>query len=65
MKSVENRLTETEKSVMDSNKEIAELMPQVSALEDEVLNLKLQISILASENVKLTSELSAVKQNLQ
>ena len=46
-KAVENRLTEVEKSVTDSNKEISELKPRVSAVEDEASNLKLQISVLA------------------
>ena len=65
MKAVVNRLTEVEKSVTDSNKEISELKPLVSAVEDEASNLKLQISVLAGENVKLITELSTVKQNLQ
>ena len=49
----------------DSNKEIAELKPRISAIEDEASNLKVQISVLANENVRLTTELSAVKHNLQ
>ena len=54
-----------EKSVTNSNKEIAELKPRVSAVEDDASNLKLQISALANKNVKLTTKLSAVKQNLK
>ena len=37
---------------------MAELKPQVSTVEDEASNVKLQISGLACENVKLTTELS-------
>ena len=55
MKAVENRLTEVEKSVTDSNRKISELKPRVSTVEDEASNLKLQISVLASKNAKLTT----------
>ena len=36
--------------MMDSNKEISELKPRVSAVEDEVSSLKLQISVLARKS---------------
>jgi len=48
-----------------SNKEISELKPRVSAVQNKASNLKLQISVLASENAKLTTHLSTVKQHLQ
>ena len=40
MKAVENRLTEMEKSVTDSNRKISELKLRVSTVEDEASNLK-------------------------
>ena len=64
MRRLEDRISKLESAAQYSNREVSELKPEVTKIETDNDNLKLQLSVVVDEAVNLRSQLANMRQAL-